>query len=102
MSDRQSQHARAAIDPTMRVPQLAGLSPGALAPGDLPGFALASFGINELVAFLPAHHKAQAVPPKQPQPGSMAIAPIKNVAHSSSPAAGHLTQEPFLLQALLP
>jgi hypothetical protein len=31
----------------------------------------------------------------------MAIAAIKDVAHSSSPATGHLTQEPFLLQARL-
>src|SRR5437879_1898674 len=86
----------------MRVPQLAGLSPRPLAPGDLPGFALASFGINELVAFLPAYLKAQAVAPQQPEPGTMAIAAIKNVAHPPPPALGHLAQQAVLLLALLP
>src|SRR5438270_120126 len=101
MSYRQSQHARTAIDPTMRIPEIAGLSPRALAPGDLPSFALASFGINELVAFLPAHLKAQAVAPEPPEPGTVAIAPIKNVAHQPPPAAGHLAQQAVLLHALL-
>src|SRR2546421_3006256 len=52
MSYRESQHARTAIDPAMRVPELSGLSPWALAPGDLPGFALAALRINEFMAFL--------------------------------------------------
>src|SRR2546421_3180202 len=85
----------------MRVPELAGLSPWALAPGDLPGFALAALLINEFMAFLPAHHKAQAVTPEPPEPGTVAIAAIKNVTHQPPPAAGHLAQQAVLLLALL-
>src|SRR2546426_12139999 len=85
----------------MCVPQLSRLSPRAFAPCDLPGFALASLRINELVAFLPAHLKAQSVTPQQPEPRTMAIAAIKDVAHLPSPALGHLTQQAVLLLALL-
>src|SRR5437588_11661890 len=85
----------------MRVPQLSRLSPGAFTPRHLPGFALLPRSIDELVAFLPAHHKAQLVAPEQPEPGTVAIAPIKDVAHLPPPALGHLTQQDVLLLALL-
>src|SRR2546421_760134 len=100
--DRQGEHARAAIDATMCIPEQPRLSPGALAPRDLPGFALLARSVDELVAFLPAHHKAQLVAPEQPEPGSVAIATIKDVAHLAPPALGYLTQQDVLLLALLP
>src|SRR2546421_956113 len=85
----------------MRVPQLSRLSPRALAPCDLPGFALAPLGIDEFIAFLPAHLKAQSIAPQQPEPGTMTITAIKDVAHLPSPALGHLAQQAVLLLARL-
>src|SRR5439155_17971968 len=54
VSQRPREHPRAAIDPTMRVPEQSRLSPSAFAPRDLPGFALLPRSVDELVAFLPA------------------------------------------------
>lgn len=45
VSNGQSQHPRAAMDATMRIPQQTHLSPGAFATRNLPGFALVSCGV---------------------------------------------------------
>src|SRR3954452_21228734 len=52
VSHWQGEHPRAAIDPTMRVPEQSRLSPSAFAARDLPGFALLPTRVDELVAFL--------------------------------------------------
>src|SRR5438105_12596883 len=85
----------------MRVPQQSRLSPRAFAPRDLPGFALASLGIDEFIAFLPAHLKAQSGAPQQPEPRTVTRATIKDVAHLPSPALAHLTQQAVLRLSLL-
>src|SRR6266516_7152650 len=85
----------------MRVPEQSRLSPSAFAPRDLPGFALLPRSVDELVAFLPAHHKAQQVAAEQPEPGAVARAAIKDVAHLAPPALGRLAQQDLLLLARL-
>src|SRR5579859_987801 len=96
------QDARATIEVTMGVPQQLRLTPRPFASCDLPGFALLPRGIEELVAFLPAHHKAHLMDPQSPEPGRVAIAPIKDVTHLAPPAPCHLLQQGLLLLALLP
>ena len=98
----QCQHPGATIDTTMGVPQQFGFSPGAFAACDLPGFALLARGIQQLVAFLPAHDEAQVVPPQLPEPGTVAIAPIEDMAHHSAPVSCHLAKPRLLLLPLLP
>src|SRR5439155_5137504 len=100
VSHRQGEHPRAAIDPTMRVPEQSRLSPSAIAAGHLPGFALLHTSDDELVAFLPAHHKAQQVAAEQPHPGTVARAAIKDVAQLAPPALGSFTLHDLL--SLLP
>src|SRR2546430_2181178 len=102
VSQRPGEHPRAAIDPTMRVPEQSRLSPSAFAAGHLPGFALLPTSVDELVAFLPAHDKAQLVAAELPEPGAVAISAIKDVAHLALPALGRLTEQGLLLLALLP
>src|SRR6266704_5960786 len=101
VSHRESEHPRAAIDSTMRIPEQSRLSPGAFAARHLPGFALLPPSIDEFVAFLPAHHKAQQVAAELPEAGTVARAAIKDVAHLASPALGRLTQQDLLLLARL-
>ncbi len=102
MTHGQGEHAGAAIDANMGIPQQFGLgSPGALAPGDLPGFALAPVVVKQLVAFLPAHHKAHAEAGEPREPGTGAVPAIEDMAHLASPLSCGPGQQLLLLLALL-
>src|SRR5260370_399797 len=102
MTHGQGEHAGAAIDAKMCIPQQFGLrSPGALAPGDLPGFALAPGVVEQLVAFLPAHHKAHAEAGEPREPGTGAVPAIEDMAHLASPLSCGPGQQLLLLFALL-
>src|SRR5258708_2472153 len=76
--------------------------PRVVAACDLPGFALLPRGVNDCVAFLPAHDNAQPIAPELPEPGTGAVAPIEDMAHLASPAPRHLAQQGLLLLPLLP
>src|SRR2546426_3964965 len=86
----------------MGIPEQARLSPRPLAARNLPGFTLLPGGVDELVAFLPAHDKAHPAPPETPEPGTGAISSIEDVAHLSPPPLRRLAQQGLLLVPLLP